>query len=955
MITAFTDIPNCAGVWLSTGTLWQDSARTTPAVLDDADVGSWDDASGNGNHAQQATSGKRPILKTNILNGHPVVRFDGSDDILTLLSNLTGTSHTILMLVKPLANPGGYLAMFTAHDMGLYLSLAHSTPELLDGWGEFADRNINSQQVLSVGTWYRLRGQARSAADINLVKDGVITKFTAGASWQARTSSAIGADSSGVQNTNFDVAGIVFYTRALTNQECEDADRLLFDLFQTSAVPADPTVPSAVDGPLATIQFAWNPSDDTASIYKVERAPDVSGSAGSYAQVATVDYYSRVFVDTTCVPGTKYWYRVRANNSQGNSGYTTGVSATASARSNFVRSVGGLTFQSDNTLTGWTGDSQIISDGTKPQFVCWPTGVKLFGPTTGSGGTDSEVDGVREPSPLWLGYASQYCIYDAGDHTNGWVPRLRSSTTRFNTSTRLGIQAAGYNKVVSGTWPSVATGYLSEWNGEFQYDRVLGGSVFSDGINTGLTNLPYYWDAWKGSTVSGINTACANVPTSNQRYTETGGANEWLPGNKLPDLGRSRWVSFAQIITGCGVISAANRDGPWPQSDFVFVWDTTFPGVGGRLSENPKGFFHPGMRSWANMMNLIALSGIFTDANSISYWPNSSPTELNDGYLARTQNISPIDAADAIGVASFIGTLNSMPIFGPNGEVPILYDGTPTVTTNHLGRGIYAGELIPHNFTLRLSQSGNTTTYRQTRTLSHTDQVFEFAFVCTAVNGSGGNVYLEYRSDSSHQNMYRADFQINAPSSGISTGTVKLIKTVSGSDSTLSTSSSVSYETYQHYRCRVVISANVHKIYLNGLLAVTFTDSSSPIASGTNVNIAINGADCEVRGLIAYASDTLTLSGLPASAAVVLRTFGGMPGPSTTADGSGNATIQSSHWPYAAAEVNGVDYVVSGAALFGGDTVSVTAPASTGPFYYELNQGMSGGALRAISGGFQRN
>ena len=52
------------------------------ATADGNPVGEWQDQSGNGYHLAQSTSGNRPALKTNILNGHPVLRFDGSNDWL---------------------------------------------------------------------------------------------------------------------------------------------------------------------------------------------------------------------------------------------------------------------------------------------------------------------------------------------------------------------------------------------------------------------------------------------------------------------------------------------------------------------------------------------------------------------------------------------------------------------------------------------------------------------------------------------------------------------------------------------------------------------------------------------------------------------------------------------------------------------------------------------------------
>lgn len=76
-------------LWLKAdGTLWQDSARTTPAVADGDVVGAWDDESGNANHATQGTTANKPLLKLAIQNGKPVVRFDGTDDSLSLSTGL---------------------------------------------------------------------------------------------------------------------------------------------------------------------------------------------------------------------------------------------------------------------------------------------------------------------------------------------------------------------------------------------------------------------------------------------------------------------------------------------------------------------------------------------------------------------------------------------------------------------------------------------------------------------------------------------------------------------------------------------------------------------------------------------------------------------------------------------------------------------------------------------------
>lgn len=51
---------------------------------DNTAVSTWSDRSGNGWDATQGASALRPTFIENELNGNPVVRFDGSDDVLTV-------------------------------------------------------------------------------------------------------------------------------------------------------------------------------------------------------------------------------------------------------------------------------------------------------------------------------------------------------------------------------------------------------------------------------------------------------------------------------------------------------------------------------------------------------------------------------------------------------------------------------------------------------------------------------------------------------------------------------------------------------------------------------------------------------------------------------------------------------------------------------------------------------
>ena len=54
----------------------------TSTTTDGVTVSSWTDQSGNGNNA--TSPGTQPIYKTNIINGNPVIRFDGGFTYMVL-------------------------------------------------------------------------------------------------------------------------------------------------------------------------------------------------------------------------------------------------------------------------------------------------------------------------------------------------------------------------------------------------------------------------------------------------------------------------------------------------------------------------------------------------------------------------------------------------------------------------------------------------------------------------------------------------------------------------------------------------------------------------------------------------------------------------------------------------------------------------------------------------------
>lgn len=95
---------------------WYDASQIT-GLSDGEAVAQWNDVSGNGNHLTQGTAGFRPIYKVSIVNGLPVVRFDGTDDKLTRSTLVAATTQvTAYFFVWKVDTTGGNQQRFIDYD-----------------------------------------------------------------------------------------------------------------------------------------------------------------------------------------------------------------------------------------------------------------------------------------------------------------------------------------------------------------------------------------------------------------------------------------------------------------------------------------------------------------------------------------------------------------------------------------------------------------------------------------------------------------------------------------------------------------------------------------------------------------------------------------------------------------------------------------------------------------------
>jgi hypothetical protein len=95
--SAWTPANLSPAIWLdaSDASTLYDSTSGGSLVAADGTIARWEDKSGNSRHFTQATSGRRPLRKTAVQNARDIVRFDGSDDNMRLLTGLSGMVQNV--------------------------------------------------------------------------------------------------------------------------------------------------------------------------------------------------------------------------------------------------------------------------------------------------------------------------------------------------------------------------------------------------------------------------------------------------------------------------------------------------------------------------------------------------------------------------------------------------------------------------------------------------------------------------------------------------------------------------------------------------------------------------------------------------------------------------------------------------------------------------------------------
>ncbi|MEJ0021442.1 MAG: 6-bladed beta-propeller [Candidatus Doudnabacteria bacterium] len=229
--------------------LWMDASNgvtkdgTTPAIDGDT-VQQWNDRSLGANNATQLTAGSRPTYKTNIINSHPVLRFNGAQnmDTSSFLDSSFDTSFTFFIVQTKTDED---LELTTSNQGAAWFSggISNSANAILAQTGNLtAPRTqvampspgsaLISDPTIETfsydGTHARLRfngSEKPGVASGNLGLSGALT---------------IGSISGGGYNLHGDIAEIIIYNSALSRVQIGQIESYLMAKYGIASIPSNP-------------------------------------------------------------------------------------------------------------------------------------------------------------------------------------------------------------------------------------------------------------------------------------------------------------------------------------------------------------------------------------------------------------------------------------------------------------------------------------------------------------------------------------------------------------------------------------------------------------------------------------------------------------------------------------------------------------------------------------------
>ncbi len=709
-----------------------------------------------------------------------------------------------------------------------------------------------------------------------------------------------------------DIADLILFSGNINGSPTEKSKALAW-LWAANGVGGIPAPPTFTITGVSSTRITWTCAQDSSvdsGIFEYSANSDYSGAITLNAWDKDGFITGDGYIDPL-TPATTYYFRSRYTSGP----YRTASQATSAPGPN--RTVSGFVFADDFAdLSNWDLHSatEWTTDSANPQFTYWQHDRTLL---SLSGGAAA----YREPLVLIPSAGNLYVYYDKGKNDGTvWTTQLATSTDGGLT---LSVQGA-MNFPAVGSYEEYSPGFIFVSGGVW-YFYVMG-STSHDGAGTPAQ--PYYNHLFKSSSTNPDTAATWTSQSDNDPALGAGGGDhdaEFAPVTSiLNDSGTyNAYVSANDggSTFGVGVATASGALGSWTFSTASLLPSNV------RLStnqqENPRIIYSSVLGRYAMLCNTIDITHNPYELGGGIWYSDTIAHFATSGQVKMARVVSPVDTY-AAGAFNFWSPIyqNDMTVTAPesDGTFGVVASAAPTLTANAYGHNLYAGALEPHANCLRVQGSSYDKTITAAPSMPPAwvmECVFEYGTVANAnigilfclsnPSGTIGNVtayYLDTNQSGANALLYQ----------GIAGSYTQLGSTLVVPQATFTADSINGY----HARVRVTWNGTTVTVGVAG--KTTSASPGSPLV-GTGIGFrAANLPDGRVRGLRVYKSDTVTFTGLPASAAVALCGANGLPAKAGTADGSGNLTLSHSHYPMYGIRINGTLYTPATGKIWGGDT-----------------------------------
>lgn len=196
---------------------WLDASRIS-GLSDGAAVAQWDDSSGQGNHATQATAANQPVYKAGVINGRPVVRFDGSNDSLRAPFGLAHqhTQFVVLRFVVAGGSPAGFFASDNTSYAGGFIYTGGKLCVYETG-ANFSEGSTETAGVASIQSFI----SASTGLNYRHFKNGaeIVKTGTNNIGTGTPSQYVLGARANSTSFSNCDIAEVLCYNSALSDSD----------------------------------------------------------------------------------------------------------------------------------------------------------------------------------------------------------------------------------------------------------------------------------------------------------------------------------------------------------------------------------------------------------------------------------------------------------------------------------------------------------------------------------------------------------------------------------------------------------------------------------------------------------------------------------------------------------------------------------------------------------------